>query len=125
MVSFFSPISFIAIWTSERRVDLSGLILKPLLLVPEANYFLPSLTLSPEISFLFFKIASASSAIICGFLNAETRVPYIPFLVFRGGDPSERQTDSSSSEINSIISLLRAVSLEFPILVAIALWLYC
>lgn len=47
MVSFFSPISFIAIWTSERRVDLSGLILKPLLLVPEANYFLPLLTLSP------------------------------------------------------------------------------
>ena len=114
MVSFFSPVSYpdtscLAILTSDRRVDLSGLILNPLLVAPDAECFFTVVTTCPQISFLFLATISASSSAMF----------YILYLAFPGGDPSDRQTDSSSSEINSMMSLVSAASLGFPILAAL------
>ena len=86
---------------SESRFVRSGFSLK--LLKPPAlrKFFLPVVTaaalLPPSLGLFFGGIAQPESIYTCCVFL---------FLGLRGGEPSERHTDSSSSEISSMMSLV-------------------
>ena len=121
-------------WTEESRLARSGLILK--LAAALLDYFdapvglLEVLVFLPPGGFVApFEALPAPNLVTvvdCGlFMSTMAVAPapppfclpssFLRFLFLRGGLPSERQTESSSSEISSMMSDVSAASLFAPV----------